>query len=118
MAGQKRAVTIGFLLALMLGVAVYLRIWSLDDSSFSADDREILRRQFERANLEAMDESAEWRMKYDNEMERTKQLKDELLKVKESLALSHKKLTMMQKEYVQLGKEMESLRQRCKCDIS
>lgn len=40
-----------------------------------------LRRQFERANLEAMDESAEWRMKYDEEVERNRQIQDELLKV-------------------------------------
>lgn len=41
----------------------------------------LCRRQFERANLEAMDESAEWRMKYDGEVERSRQLQDELLKV-------------------------------------
>lgn len=40
------------------------------------------RRQFERANLEAMDESAEWRMKYDGEVERNRQIQDELLKVR------------------------------------
>jgi hypothetical protein len=39
------------------------------------------RQQFERANLEAMDESAEWRMKYDGEVERSRQFQDELLKV-------------------------------------
>jgi hypothetical protein len=38
----------------------------------------IIRRQFERANLEAMDESAEWRMKYDTEFEKNRQLQDEL----------------------------------------
>ena len=35
----------------------------------------------ERASLEAMDESAEWRMKYDGQVERSRQLQDELLKV-------------------------------------
>lgn len=39
------------------------------------------RRQFEQANLEAMDESAEWRMKYDKEVEKNRQLQDELSKV-------------------------------------
>jgi hypothetical protein len=33
---------VSFAVAMMLGVAVYLRIWSID-SSFTADDREILR---------------------------------------------------------------------------
>ena len=41
----------------------------------------IIRRQFERANLEAMDESAEWRMKYDAEFEKNRQLQDQLSKV-------------------------------------
>jgi len=40
-----------------------------------------IRRQFEQANLEAMDESAEWRMKYDKEVEKNRQLRDELSKV-------------------------------------
>jgi hypothetical protein len=40
-----------------------------------------IRRQFEQANLEAMDESAEWRMKYDKEFEKNKQLQDEFSKV-------------------------------------
>lgn len=31
--------------------------------------------------MEAMDESAEWRMKYDGEVERNKQVQDELQKV-------------------------------------
>lgn len=33
---------VGFAVAMLMGVAVYLRIWSID-SSFTADDREILR---------------------------------------------------------------------------
>jgi hypothetical protein len=41
----------------------------------------LYRRQFEHANLEAMDESAEWRMKYDTEFGRNRQLEEELLKV-------------------------------------
>jgi hypothetical protein len=38
----------------------------------------IIRRQFEQANLEAMDESAEWRMKYDVEFSKNRQLQDGL----------------------------------------
>jgi hypothetical protein len=40
-----------------------------------------IRRQFEQANLEAMDESAEWRMKYDKEVEKNRKLHDDLSKV-------------------------------------
>ncbi|RWV96458.1 hypothetical protein GW17_00040828 [Ensete ventricosum] len=125
---QRRAILVGFAVALFLGVAVYFRLWAIDrqdDSTATADDREALRsatvslafalflvafplslafpllshfnligntqyiifffvhhrRQFERANMEAMDESAEWRMKYDGEVERNKQVQDELEKV-------------------------------------
>jgi hypothetical protein len=42
MGGRKQTVMVGFAVAMMLGLAVYLRIWSVD-SSFTADDREILR---------------------------------------------------------------------------
>ncbi|KAJ3691484.1 hypothetical protein LUZ61_020648 [Rhynchospora tenuis] len=115
MGGRRQTVMVGFAVALLLGVGVYLRIWSID-SSFTADDREILRQQFERANLEAMDESAEWRMKYDGEVERSRQFQEELLKVKASLAASTKRVSDMQKKYIALQKEMESLKETCKCN--
>ncbi|KAJ4775546.1 acyl-CoA-binding domain protein [Rhynchospora pubera] len=114
MGGRRQTVMVGFAVALLLGVGVYLRIWSID-SSFTADDREILRQQFERANLEAMDESAEWRMKYDGEVDRSRQFQEELLKVKASLAASTKRVSDMQKKYITLQKEMKSLKETCKC---
>lgn len=39
------------------------------------------RRQFDLANREAMDESAEWRLKYDEEVERATKCLTELIKV-------------------------------------
>ncbi|ONK63942.1 uncharacterized protein A4U43_C07F20500 [Asparagus officinalis] len=79
---RRKTLILGFSIALFLGVAVYFRLWSMDsrDASFTADDREVLRRQFERANMEAMDESAGWRMKFDGEYERSKRLQEELSK--------------------------------------
>ncbi|RZR83718.1 hypothetical protein BHM03_00010403 [Ensete ventricosum] len=146
---QRRAILVGFAVALFLGVAVYFRLWAIDrqdDSTATADDREALRsatvslafalflvafplslafpllshfnligntqyiifffvhhrRQFERANMEAMDESAEWRMKYDGEVERNKQVQDELEKVhllfaKASLSSATKRFDRLQK---------------------
>lgn len=38
--------------------------------------------------MEAMDESAEWRMRYDVEVDRSRQIQDELLKVHPSFSLS------------------------------
>ncbi|OAY71600.1 hypothetical protein ACMD2_21586 [Ananas comosus] len=125
MGPRRQTLVFGFLLALLLGVVVYLRIWSIDDDDFSADDREILRRQFERANLEAMDESAEWRMKYDGEVERSRQLQDELLKVKASLASSTRRFSMLQEDNSSLRKQVVSLKQQveakdqiCNCNQS
>ncbi|KMZ67615.1 hypothetical protein ZOSMA_260G00020 [Zostera marina] len=56
------------------------------DSTFSTQEAQILRKQFDLANMEAMDESAEWRMKYDMEVDRSKRFKTELEQVKKSLA--------------------------------
>ncbi|XP_020254035.1 uncharacterized protein LOC109831103, partial [Asparagus officinalis] len=100
--------------ALFLTVAVYFHLWSID-SSFTSDDREILRRQFEQANLEAMDESADWRMKFDEQLERSKRYQEELLKVKGALKSAIGGLTMLRKENIDLLKQAESRRQHCNC---
>ncbi|KAJ8485030.1 hypothetical protein OPV22_017515 [Ensete ventricosum] len=114
---------LGFVLALLAGSGIYLRIWSIDSHNFSAGgDRNALRREFERANMEAMDESAEWRMRYDVEVDRSRQIQDELLKVKASLAGASRRFGILQKENMKLQKQFESLKQiktegwECKCN--
>ncbi|GLT72334.1 hypothetical protein SLA2020_442790 [Shorea laevis] len=62
--GGRRRTLVGLGLAMFLGIAVYFRLWSID-YSISSDDNELLRRQFDLASKEAMDESAEWRLRYD-----------------------------------------------------
>ncbi|XP_062220646.1 uncharacterized protein LOC133920039 [Phragmites australis] len=116
---ERQALMVAFAVALLIGTAVYFRIWARQssDPSFTADDREELRRQFERANLDAMDESAEWRMKYDTEFGKNRQLQDELLKVKASLAASTKRLELLQKDNKMLKRQTESLRQQCNCTV-
>ncbi|XP_020274467.1 uncharacterized protein LOC109849087 isoform X2 [Asparagus officinalis] len=96
---RRKTLILGFSIALFLGVAVYFRLWSMDsrDASFTADDREVLRRQFERANMEAMDESAGWRMKFDGEYERSKRLQEELSKVKGALEGAEDRLAVLRK---------------------
>ncbi|KAM0927646.1 hypothetical protein ACQ4PT_002726 [Festuca glaucescens] len=108
---------LAFAVALLMGTAVYFRIWARqsDDPSFTADDREELRRQFEHANLEAMDESAEWRMKYDTEFGRNRQLEDELLKAKTTLTASAMRLESLQKDNVLLKRQIESMKLQCNC---
>jgi hypothetical protein len=44
-----------------------------------------------------MDESAEWRMKYDTEFAKNKQMQDELLKAKASLSASTKRFSLLKK---------------------
>ncbi|KAL5212421.1 hypothetical protein ABZP36_023268 [Zizania latifolia] len=140
---------VAFAVALLMGTAVYFRIWARQssDPSFTVDDREELRRQFERANLEAMDESAEWRMKYDTEFAKNKQLQDELRKVwsnlyyvhvnsfrhsvsfyrahlriclqaKTSLSASTRRFELLQKDKEVLKRQIETMKQQCNCTVS
>ncbi|XP_004304431.1 PREDICTED: uncharacterized protein LOC101312560 isoform 1 [Fragaria vesca subsp. vesca] len=75
------------------------------------------RRQFDLANREAMDESAEWRLKYDVEAERSTKCMNELKQIKGSLEEDgnatniNLKLVMQQKENVALAEQIEALKQ-------
>ncbi|KAL6133393.1 hypothetical protein ACLB2K_065629 [Fragaria x ananassa] len=75
------------------------------------------RQQFDLANREAMDESAEWRLKYDVEAERSTKCVNELNQIKGSLeedgnaANINLKLVMLQKENVALAEQIEALKQ-------
>ncbi|KAK3407148.1 hypothetical protein EUGRSUZ_K03249 [Eucalyptus grandis] len=112
----RRRVVLGLAVALALGVAVYLRLWTID-YSFSAGDAELIRKEFDLAHREAMDESAEWRRMYDEELERANRCKAELRELKESFsnkagdsALSNSKLVMLQKEKLVLLKQVEAVK--------
>ncbi|KAK9018659.1 hypothetical protein V6N11_033706 [Hibiscus sabdariffa] len=74
--GRSRVV-VGLAVALFLGIAVYFRLWAIQ-YSISSDDAELIRRQFDLANKEAMDESAEWRLRFDNEAEKASKCAEEL----------------------------------------
>ncbi|KAK7826155.1 hypothetical protein CFP56_032421 [Quercus suber] len=121
--GERKKILVGLAVAMFLGVAVYLRLWTID-YSFSSDDSEILRRQFDLANREAMDESAEWRLKYDVEVERFTNCAKELNEIKESLEnkVEDEKLAMVQKENTALLERLEALKQeledaKLKCNL-
>lgn len=116
---ERQALVVAFAVALLMGTAVYFRIWARqsDDPSFTADDREELRRQFEHANLEAMDESAEWRMKYDTEFGKNRQLQDELVKVKASLSSSTNRFDSLRKDNEMLKKQIEYMKLQCNCTV-
>ncbi|KAB5552397.1 hypothetical protein DKX38_009708 [Salix brachista] len=87
MGGERRRVFVGLMVAMILGFAVYFRLWTID-YAISSDDTELIRRQFDLANREASDESAEWRMKYDEEVERAAKCDKQLVEVYVELASS------------------------------
>ncbi|KAI0530560.1 hypothetical protein KFK09_000104 [Dendrobium nobile] len=117
---RRKTLILGFVVALLLGTVIYFRLWSID-SSFTVDDREELRRQFDRANMEAMDESAAWRMKYDAEFDKSRKFEDELVKVKAAQAGTNERLIALRKENESLKKKVEllmSTKEHCNCNNS
>uniref|UniRef100_A0A803P9X5 Transmembrane protein n=1 Tax=Cannabis sativa TaxID=3483 RepID=A0A803P9X5_CANSA len=80
---RRNEIVLGLAVVIILGTAVYFRLWSIDYSA-SSFDADLLRRQFDLANREALDESAEWRARYDEEAVKTAQCFSELKQVKES----------------------------------
>ncbi|KAG0449064.1 hypothetical protein HPP92_027486 [Vanilla planifolia] len=117
---RRKTLLLGFAVALLFGTAIYFRLWAID-SSFTVDDREELRRQFDRANMEAMDESASWRMKFDEELDKSRMFQDELLKVKAALANANERLVILRKENSSLQKKLEMLthsKEQCNCSNS
>ncbi|KAL2323255.1 hypothetical protein Fmac_027634 [Flemingia macrophylla] len=126
MMGTRRRTILAILAFLMLmGIAVYFRLWAIH-YNISSDDTNLLRQQFDIANREAMDESAEWRLRYDVEVDRTKKCLQELQVFQESSqkgddasGINHKLVTL-QKENAVLLKRLETLKreleeERFKC---
>nr|XP_004304432.2 PREDICTED: uncharacterized protein LOC101312560 [Fragaria vesca subsp. vesca] len=114
--GGNKKVLLSFVILMFLGIAVYFRLWTID-YRVSSDETELIRRQFDLANREAMDESAEWRLKYDVEAERSTKCMNELKQIKGSLEEDgnatniNLKLVMQQKENVALAEQIEALKQ-------
>ncbi|XP_050379489.1 uncharacterized protein LOC126796807 [Argentina anserina] len=125
--GGNKKVLVSFAVLMFLGIAVYFRLWSID-YRVSSDETELIRRQFDLANREAMDESAEWRLKYDVEAERSTRCINELKQLRGSIeddgnaANNNHKLMMLQKENFALIERMEALKQeleaqKLKCSL-
>ncbi|KAL6987404.1 hypothetical protein U1Q18_013151 [Sarracenia purpurea var. burkii] len=120
--GRRRSILIGLALVMLLGIAVYFSLWVID-YRISSDEAELLRRQFDLANREAMDESAEWRLKYDVEVERASKCTEELIVMKNSFEKKledatsiNKKLEKLQKENTGLLEGIESLKQELEAE--
>ncbi|XP_009631615.1 uncharacterized protein [Nicotiana tomentosiformis] len=111
----RKQILVGLGLVMVMGLAVYLRLWTID-YRFSANETELLRRQFDLASREAMDESAVWRKRYDDEQVKSTSCQNELVKIKQLLKEdgatgSNKKLDLLQKENIDLLERLESLKQ-------
>ncbi|XP_061374251.1 uncharacterized protein LOC133316508 [Gastrolobium bilobum] len=114
--GKRRSILVCMAFLMLMGIAVYFRLWAID-YNISSDDTELLRRQFDIANREAMDESAEWRLKYDEEVDRAKKCLHELQVFQESSkkmgdassGINHK-LAILQKENAVLLERVETLK--------
>ncbi|KAL6574852.1 hypothetical protein OROMI_012137 [Orobanche minor] len=74
---KRRQLLIALGIVMLIGIAVYLRLWTID-YRISSNDTELLRRQFDFASREAMDESAEWRRRYDGEFDKASKCFSEL----------------------------------------
>ncbi|KAG5243355.1 ATP synthase [Salix suchowensis] len=114
MGGERKKVFVGLMVAMILGFAVYFRLWTID-YAISSDDTELIRRQFDLANREASDESAEWRMKYDEEVERAAKCDKQLVEIKqkvEDAATINQQMVILQKENMALVGRMEALKNK------
>ncbi|KAI3472071.1 hypothetical protein Pfo_028759 [Paulownia fortunei] len=119
---KRRQILIALGLVMLMGIAVYCRLWTID-YRISSNDSELLRRQFDLANREAMDESAEWRRRYDSELEKAVKCFRELEEIKKSpgetkevSAVLNGKMEMLQKENMDLLERVESLKQELEAE--
>ncbi|GAU34565.1 hypothetical protein TSUD_29110 [Trifolium subterraneum] len=112
---KRRSILVGLAFLMFMGIAVYFRLWAMD-YNISIDDTELIRRQFDIANREAMDESAEWRLKYDTEVDRVNKCVKELQVFQESsrraedASSNNHKLEILQKENAILLERVETLK--------
>ncbi|KAI3705335.1 hypothetical protein L1987_75571 [Smallanthus sonchifolius] len=115
---MRRPLLIGVVIVMALGLSVYLRLWTID-YQISSTETELLRRQFDLANREAVDESAEWRRRFDEAEERAIKCTNKLKRVKENLGNNNsmtKRLDMLQKENINLLERVENLKQELEAE--
>ncbi|VFQ78938.1 unnamed protein product [Cuscuta campestris] len=110
---KQVVVSIGLGMSMAIGLAVYLRLWTID-YRISSDETELIRRQFDLANREAMDESAYWRGRYDEEAEKVNNCQKQLLQIKQTFASDDvgmdSKLESLQKENRDLLEKIKDLK--------
>ncbi|XP_027177529.1 uncharacterized protein LOC113776538 isoform X2 [Coffea eugenioides] len=76
--GRKSSrILIAFVVIMLMAIAAYIKIWTID-YRISSQESLLLRQQFDLAHREAMDESAEWRQRFDMEVEKSQMCIKEL----------------------------------------
>ncbi|XP_019198948.1 PREDICTED: uncharacterized protein LOC109192699 isoform X2 [Ipomoea nil] len=99
---------------MVMGLAIYLRLWTIE-YRITTDETELIRKQFDLANREAMDESAYWRSRFDEEAGQVSNCQKELLEIKQSSGVEgtgiNSKLESLRKENMDLLDKIESLKQ-------
>ncbi|KAH9605845.1 hypothetical protein KSS87_008635 [Heliosperma pusillum] len=122
----RRHLLVGLGLVMVLGIAVYSRLWVIDYKISNADSQ-LLRMQFDLAHREAVDESAEWRLRFDQERENSAKCTNELTQAKELLNKNTKdppaveeRVRRLQKENMELlqsldviKRELETVKLKC-----
>ncbi|XP_074312059.1 uncharacterized protein LOC141647669 [Silene latifolia] len=119
----RRHLLVGLGLVMVLGIAVYSRLWVID-YKISNVDSELLRMQFDLAHREAVDESAEWRLRFDQEREKSAKYIKELTEAKELLNKGtpsfEERVRKLQKENIELlqrldvlKRELETVKLKC-----
>ncbi|XP_071707015.1 uncharacterized protein [Rutidosis leptorrhynchoides] len=109
---MRRPLLVGVVIVMVLGLSVYLKLWTID-YQISSNETELIR--------EAVDESAEWRLRFDEAQERATNCTKELKTVKESFrnnssASMSKRLDMLQKENINLLERVETLKQELEAE--
>ncbi|KAE8676959.1 Enolase [Hibiscus syriacus] len=99
----RRRILVALAVAMFLGIAIYFGFWAIQ---YSDDSELIRRRQFDLANNEAVDESAECRLRFDKELEKASKCAQELEEIKDSIEKKKdstscdKRLKMLQKAVI------------------
>jgi len=93
---------------MVIGTIIYLRLWTVQGDLDLTDTR-IDRIIFEQAQSEALDEAAEWRKKYDEEVENSSESMQKLLEVTQSVEKKNQRLENLETRLRELQKENHGL---------
>lgn len=93
---------------MVIGTIIYLRLWTVQGDLDLTDTR-IDRIMFEQAQSEALDEAAEWRKKYDEEVENSSESMQKLLEVTQSVEKKNQRLENLETRLRELQKENHGL---------